>query len=276
LPQLSASYGIEYYQPSQNTNAHDANHIHNENRIGNCYIGILTSQEENPLMAGNSGYSAGTNPTTTVYDQNLKICDNNLSGNYYAIVGSGQIVEQGDYNGSPKIAAANNFGTSTHSGSGYDIVWDVTGKITYDAPNPSTYPELNPQGSGFLTGFILNGGTAVGYNIGNFVLHQLGTSDVLCDAGSQEFRDTEHQLVVGQSAVLYPNPGTDVCHILLPQTNPEATLTLTDLTGRILQTVQVQNASIDLHTKALQAGVYIVHIRYADGSQAELRWIKGN
>jgi hypothetical protein len=74
---------------------------------------------------------------------------------------------------------------------------------------------------------------------------------------------------------LWPNPVRDVLYLRLPSGTGRATATIIDLDGRSLHTAQGEaGAQIDLPTKALPAGVYLLRIEQADGQRSTQRFVK--
>lgn len=72
-------------------------------------------------------------------------------------------------------------------------------------------------------------------------------------------------------ATIYPNPATNVINISVNNYEGNATLTITDIAGKTInsQEVNLSNGSTTVNTSNLTAGMYIVKMELADGSQVK-------
>jgi hypothetical protein len=78
--------------------------------------------------------------------------------------------------------------------------------------------------------------------------------------------NTEVNTALGQANIeVYPNPVHDVLTVRTECSNCSATIT--DVTGRVLQTVSLQKGANSIDVKALQPGMYI--LKYTDGNTHE-------
>ncbi len=65
----------------------------------------------------------------------------------------------------------------------------------------------------------------------------------------------------------FPNPATSQLSVQVGTAGPQARVSLTDLTGKVLQTAAVLNQSAQFNLSGLAAGIYLV--RYQDASNTQ-------
>lgn len=59
---------------------------------------------------------------------------------------------------------------------------------------------------------------------------------------------------------VYPNPATDVLHLMLPENYGNKIISITDLSGRILQQIETGSAqNLDVDIAAFSKGIFLVH-----------------
>jgi subtilisin-like proprotein convertase family protein len=68
-----------------------------------------------------------------------------------------------------------------------------------------------------------------------------------------------------QNVTLYPNPANDNFTVFIPNNNSETTISLFDIQGRQIQTVQSNAISTSISTSSLQDGLYLVTIENENG-----------
>lgn len=73
-------------------------------------------------------------------------------------------------------------------------------------------------------------------------------------------------------AVVYPNPATDVVNVVVSNYEGEASVFVTDLAGKVVMTSNVTivaNKAISFATADLTAGMYLVNVKLANGSEVK-------
>jgi len=99
----------------------------------------------------------------------------------------------------------------------------------------------------------------------HYRVHSIGAD------GSEAFSRTvvvQHMNASAASIQAFPNPATDALHIRRAlNSSAEATLIITDATGRVLRRAQMTGTDSMLDIRTLPAGVYV--LRYADGARVE-------
>ncbi len=74
------------------------------------------------------------------------------------------------------------------------------------------------------------------------------------------------------AATVYPNPATDIVNVVVDNYEGAATLTVTDLAGKIVISNEVTvsaNGAISINTSDLTAGMYIVNMKLANGNEVK-------
>lgn len=74
------------------------------------------------------------------------------------------------------------------------------------------------------------------------------------------------------AANVYPNPATDIVNVVVKNYEGAATLTVTDLAGKIVISNDVAvnaNGAITINTASLTAGMYIVNMKLANGNEVK-------
>lgn len=71
-------------------------------------------------------------------------------------------------------------------------------------------------------------------------------------------------------ATVYPNPAKDMVNIVVDNFEGNATLTLTDLSGKVVISDNVTvNGTVTVNTSSLTAGMYIVNMKLANGNEVK-------
>jgi PKD repeat protein len=102
------------------------------------------------------------------------------------------------------------------------------------------------------------------------------------ECGESEKVETITVETIGLNAItsengfkIFPNPGSDLFYIELPETNSDLYLSLTDLSGRIVfNTMYPKNTPLaSINTSLLPRGMYLVKV-YNKEVSSVLRWLK--
>lgn len=75
------------------------------------------------------------------------------------------------------------------------------------------------------------------------------------------------------SLQLYPNPASNE---LFVKSSQRGKWQITDLNGRAVSEWNVLEEETQINVQALQAGMYLIHCQFENGSQSTYRWIKAN
>lgn len=70
--------------------------------------------------------------------------------------------------------------------------------------------------------------------------------------------------------IIYPNPGKEIISVKLNNTNSKKNYFISDITGKIVLSGQLQNDSSNINVKKLKKGTYILKI----GSNNVFKWVK--
>jgi Secretion system C-terminal sorting domain len=142
------------------------------------------------------------------------------------------------------------------------ILWERTDSIYFSRQNThyTAGLALSPNGA------IYAGGYVSVYELEPrsqaFIIKYTadGCSDTLCTSTSLSEQITQ----AGQPFVMYPNPASDVLHILVCETTGQYQMQLSDLHGRVVSVSQIFTGSQDI-TIDLPAGVYIASFTSSTG-----------
>lgn len=142
--------------------------------------------------------------------------------------------------------------------------WEVNeGHITVSAPYTNnvfstlSHSRLFPVTAGTHTFYSvventgLTGGTGLVDILGNFIVKFYPEINV----GIQEAKATS-------AFSIYPNPANDVLIVLFSDNNNAGKIEITDIAGRVVQTVQIEgNTQMQLNISQLPAGIYLVRTK---------------
>ncbi len=227
------------------------------NRLTSTYNGVVTSYDVNPLNA-----PIGSNMIT--HQKNLEIKCNIFIANYNAIIGSGEMIDQGD----ASIDAGNTFLGSTY----YDVLWEnPTTWVNYYATSGFT-----PNTSAGMPGATLNG-ILLPSGISQFN-SLLSANDAPCRMYSKKQTGLlDNNKTNTESIAVYPNPIGSTFTIELTKYNATNSIEIVDILGRIVHSnSNPQSATIQVNSDSWNAGVYFVRILNNNELVDVKKIIKGN
>ena len=142
------------------------------------------------------------------------------------------------------------------------IIWDVTDSIYYTRQNFhfTAGLELAPSGSIYVGGYVEVDELEPGRQAFVIKYTSDGCSDTLCTTTSIN----EQIKQAGEPIVMYPNPASDILHLLVREVTGPCQMQLSDMHGRIVSTSQIITGSQDI-VLDLTAGVYIATFTNSTG-----------
>ena len=142
------------------------------------------------------------------------------------------------------------------------ILWNVTDSIYFSRQNAhiTAGMDIAPSGSIYVGGYVTVNELEPGSQAFVIKYTSDGCSDTLCTTTSinEQIKQSD------QPIVMYPNPASDVLHLVVRETTGPCQMQLSDMHGRMATVSQLSIGSQDIALD-LSAGVYIASFTNSTG-----------
>lgn len=142
------------------------------------------------------------------------------------------------------------------------ILWNKTDTIYFSRQNAhyTAGLEIAPSGSIYVGGYVTVNELEPGSQAFVIKYTSDGCSDTLCTTTSinEQIKQSD------QPIVMYPNPASDVLHVVVREATGPSQMQLSDMHGRVVSTTKIITGSQDLALD-LPAGVYIASFNNSTG-----------